>query len=461
MKIETIRSEGLAHLSYLVSSEGESMVLDPRRDCDIYVEHARRESVNILQIFETHRNEDYVVGSLELQNRIPSARIGHSAATSFKYGDDKLEDEDTFKIGKMLVTCVHTPGHTNDSMCYVVSDASIGNDPLVVFTGDTLFVNEVGRTDLVDIKKHEEMSRKLFHSLQEKILPLGDGVIIHPGHGAGSVCGGAIGSRDFSTIGYECKNNIWLDQSEDDFVQAKLKQHLTLAPYFKRCEKLNTDGPPLLSDIDPLKVIDVSILEDLMQDEENIVVDTRLAGQFVDGHIPRSISLDFKHMGLFAGWVLFPSNSFILLLTSPTDIDEAAGMLYRVGLDTVIGHLNGGFESWKAAGKSIDSLPIFKLEDIKSQLSYGTLEVIDVRQPHEAENDYIENSIYSPLTTIGEDMTKFPPEKPLVAICPAGFRSTTGASIMKRGGLANAGVSDNGLMEWKKRGYPIKTGSNQ
>lgn len=456
MKIETIRSEGLAHLSYLVSSEGEAMVIDPRRDCNIYVELASRESVDILHIFETHRNEDYVIGSMELQNIIPSARIGHSAATSFKYGEDKLEDDDTFKIGEMLLTCVHTPGHTNDSMCYVISDASIGNDPLFVFTGDSLFVNEVGRTDLVDIKKHEEMSHKLFRSLHEKILPLGDGVIVYPGHGAGSVCGGAISSRDFSTIGYECKNNIWLDMTEEEFVQNKMKQNLTRAPYFKRCEKLNTDGPPLISDLDSLKVIDVPKLEEFLQDEEIIILDTRSAEEYVREFIPGSISLDLEHMGLFAGWVLSATNSFIFTLASPTDLHEAVGMLYRVGLDNVIGYLNGGFESWKDAGKFTDFLPVYKLEDIKSQLSSGTLQLIDVRQPHEIADNYIENSIVAPLTTISDDLTHLSSDTPIVTICPVSVRSTTGASIMKREGLKNVGVPDTGLNEWKKRGYPIQ-----
>ena len=185
MRIRTIKSEGIAAISYFVSSGSEAIVIDPRRDVAIYRRLADENDVSISHVFETHRNEDYVTGSLELKALIPEVRIGHSNQTDFRYGDDSLADDEVFNIGEMSVRCIHTPGHTDDSICYVVADRSVSVDPIVAFTGDTLFVNEVGRTDLVDKKKHEEMSIKLFHSLHEKLLPLGDGVIIHPGHGAG------------------------------------------------------------------------------------------------------------------------------------------------------------------------------------------------------------------------------------------------------------------------------------
>ncbi len=207
VRITTIRSEGLAALSYFVSSENEAMVIDPRRDALVYHNLSIESESKITHIFETHRNEDYVTGSLELQSHVPDAEIGHSKATKFGYGELNLADGEIFQIGKMKVTCLNTPGHTDDSMCYVVADTSVGPDPIVAFTGDTLFVSEVGRTDLVDIRKHSEMSKKLYASLHDKVLTLGDGVIIRPGHGAGSVCGGAIGDREFSTIGFEKANN--------------------------------------------------------------------------------------------------------------------------------------------------------------------------------------------------------------------------------------------------------------
>ena len=246
MRITTIRSEGLAALSYFVSSENEAMVIDPRRDAAVYPNLAKESGVKITHIFETHRNEDYVTGSLELQSYIPDAEIGHSKETNFGYGDLNLSDGEEFKIGKLKVTCLNTPGHTDDSMCYLVADTAVGSNPVTMFTGDTLFDNEVGRTDLVDITKHEQMSRKLYKSLHDKVLTQNDEVIIHPGHGAGSVCGGAISENETSTIGYEKENNSWLFLDKDEFIRSKLNQRLTRSSYFKRCEKLNTDGAPLL-----------------------------------------------------------------------------------------------------------------------------------------------------------------------------------------------------------------------
>ena len=290
MRIRTIKSEGIAALSYLVSSRNEAMVIDPRRDAAIYKNLADEDGVEITHIFETHRNEDYVIGSLELKMMVPEARIGHSNQTNFKYGDDSIADGETFIIGKMSINCIQTPGHTDDSICYVVADRNVGPNPILAFTGDTLFVNEVGRTDLVDLDKHEEMSRKLYNSLHQKLLPLGDGVIIHPGHGAGSVCGKDIGEREFSTIFFEKANNVWLGMSEAVFVESKVHQHLTRASYFKHCEHLNTIGPPIVADLPEPQELDIESFSKLLKDDDHRAIDTRPSDEFVNRHIPRSIS---------------------------------------------------------------------------------------------------------------------------------------------------------------------------
>ncbi|MFW9975109.1 MAG: MBL fold metallo-hydrolase, partial [Candidatus Thorarchaeota archaeon] len=288
MRIRAIKSEGLEALSYFVSSGNKAMVIDPRRDADIYKNLVEKDGVEIIHIFETHRNEDYITGSLELKIIFPDARIGHSNQTNFGYGDDQLADNESFNIGKMKVTCIQTPGHTNDSICYAVADLSVGSDPIIAFTGDTLFVNEVGRTDLVDIKKHEEMSRKLYESLHEKLLPIGDGVIIYPGHGAGSICGGNIGEREISTIGFEKVNNTWLNMTEEEFVASKTHQRLTRAPYFKHCEHLNTIGPPILADLPKPKELDVEEFSQLLLEDDHRAIDTRSSSEFLQKHIPNS-----------------------------------------------------------------------------------------------------------------------------------------------------------------------------
>ena len=433
------------------------MIIDPRRDTDIYFDIAKQNKTEIRYVFETHRNEDYVIGSCDVKHRVPSAQIGHSDTTRFKYGDLQIADGDIFTVGKIRVTCLNTPGHTDDSMCYVLSDESVGSDPVAILTGDTLFVGEVGRTDLVDIKKHEEMSRKLYHSLHDKVLPLKDGVVVYPGHGAGSVCGAAIGERDLTTIGYEREYNPWLSMDEDEFVERKIDQRLTRAPYFKRCEHLNTVGPPLVAELSSPLEMNVDDFEQAVQDDKNVILDTRPASEFVKGHIPHSISLPLSHMGLYAGWVLKDDRNFFFALGAKADLDDARGMLLRVGLDSIVGYLADGVESWLVADKCVKVFKTYSAQELRTQVDGNLLKILDVRQPHETERELIEGSLLTPLTSIAEDIKKVDSQTPIAIMCPSGVRATTGASILAKAGFENVGVPLAGLKGWQEAGYPIKT----
>jgi len=457
MRITTIRSEGLAALSYFVSSENEAMVIDPRRDALVYHNLAIESESKISHIFETHRNEDYVTGSLELQSYAPKAEIGHSKETRFGYGDIDLSDDASFKIGKMAVTCLHTPGHTDDCMCYVVADTTVSSDPIVAFTGDTLFVNEVGRTDLVDINKHSQMSKKLFNSLHEKVLPLGDDVIIHPGHGAGSVCGGAIGDREFSTIGYERKNNIWLSMDEAEFVRSKLNQRLTRAPYFKRCEKLNTDGPQLLCSIETLTEIGVPDFKKLLKEENHQAIDTRPTNHFLEKYIPGTISLSLPNMGLLSAWSLNSDSSISIILEHKNDLEEAWSYLVRVGLDNIIGFLKGGLSGWSAQLLEFQTIPQISLESLQERITDDTINVVDVREPYEFEDEHIPNSQNIPLTQIGTGKIDEFKGGTTAIMCPSGYRSTTAASLFRRAGFNDVVVPVEGLKGWRQKGYPLST----
>lgn len=458
MRITTIRSEGLAALSYFVSSKNEAMVIDARRDALIYHNLATESESKITHIFETHRNEDYVTGSLELQSYVPDAEIGHGIATKFGYGELDLADGEIFQIGKMKVTCLNTPGHTDDSMCYVVVDTSVGPDSIVAFTGDTLFVNEVGRTDLVDITKHSQMSKKLFTSLHDKVLTLGDGVIIRPGHGAGSVCGGAIGDREFSTIGFEKANNAWLAMDEEEFIKSKTDQRLTLSSHFKRCEKLNTEGPPLLSSLKPIEELEVDEFEKLLVHPDQRAIDTRSHTEFLDSHIPRTINLSLPNIGLLAGWVLRSNQTFSFILNDLNDLELVVNSLYRVGLDNIIGYLKNGFHEWRKSGKPVESIPSITTDDLHAGLENNTIGIIDVRESHEYEQEWITHSMISPLTRIEEEVMHIDNSADTIAaVCPSGFRSTTAASIMKRNGINNVAVFLSGIKGWKAQGYPVES----
>lgn len=210
MKLYTIKSEGLAHNSYLLIAGSEAVVIDPRRDCKIYAHIASKNCTKIKYIFETHRNEDYVVGSRELHG-ITNAEICHSKELAFKYGDHSLDDGEDLKIGNLNVKALLTPGHTDESLCYSVSDLDKSPNPFMVFTGDTLFVGSIGRTDLQGKEAQPKQAEKLFESLHEKVLPLGDQTLMYPAHGSGSVCGSEISEQAFSTLGYERKTNPYLN----------------------------------------------------------------------------------------------------------------------------------------------------------------------------------------------------------------------------------------------------------
>ncbi|MHA1132609.1 MAG: MBL fold metallo-hydrolase [Candidatus Helarchaeota archaeon] len=229
MFLKRIESEGLAHFSYLIGAKNEAIVIDPRRDCQVYYDLAREEEIKIKYIFETHRNEDYVIGSAELAH-LAGAEIFHGAGLDFKYGTP-IQDGQAFNFGDLILKALHTPGHTDESMSYTLHDPSAGSEPIMIFTGDALFIGDVGRIDLYGPEEAPRLAEALYDSIFDKILPLGDGVILLPAHGAGSVCGGNIATREYSTLGLERLQNPVLQKSKEEFIQFKVSEEHDRPPY--------------------------------------------------------------------------------------------------------------------------------------------------------------------------------------------------------------------------------------
>ncbi|MEM3390556.1 MAG: MBL fold metallo-hydrolase, partial [Thermoproteota archaeon] len=244
MLFQPVKSEIVSHISYIISSKNEAAVIDPKRTCDVYLEIARRWESKIKYVFETHRNEDYVVGSVELA-KATGARVFHGPGLSWGYGET-LSDGQEFNLGLLKIKAFHTPGHSPESTCYVVYDGEADNHPVMVFTGDTLFVGDVGRTDFLGLEMTPVMSEKMYDSIVNRLLPLGDGVIVYPAHGAGSICGGKISEREVSTMGIEKATNPMLKLSREEFVAHKISEKHETPPYFKQMEAYNLEGPPLL-----------------------------------------------------------------------------------------------------------------------------------------------------------------------------------------------------------------------
>jgi len=251
MLFERIVSEGIAHNSYLIGSGGRAAVIDPRRDCDIYLEIARRNELVITHIFETHRNEDYTIGSRELEKRC-GAEILHGERMAFAYGKP-VKEGDRFILGSLVVSVLETPGHTEESISLVLQDTEVSDQPYMVFSGDTLFAGDIARTDFFGEERKAEMAKKIYESITHKILPLGDGVILCPAHGAGSVCGGEIADHPFTTLGYEKKTNPQLASGLELFISRRVTESPYFPPYFRQMETYNRDGAQILHRLPDLR----------------------------------------------------------------------------------------------------------------------------------------------------------------------------------------------------------------
>ena len=353
MKLEIIKSEGLAHNSYYLSDKQEAVIIDPRRDCEIYTQLAEKECTKIKYILETHRNEDYVVGSLELQNTT-EGEIGHSNALPFKYGEHNLADGDILNGGNTKIKVFYTPGHTNESLCFAVypSGSEVASS---VFTGDSIFAGSVGRTDLYGKTVQPKQAEKLHNSLHEKLLALSDHVLVYPAHGAGSVCGHGISGQEPSTIGYEKKTNQYLQLSKEDFIQNVVTEELVVPRYFRKMEECNLNGPRLLSELSYPKPFSLEEFDEEMQEPIVMVMDTRLPYAYAGSHIPNSLSMWLGGTSVYPGWLLDINQYFVFLLERPSDIDIVAPRMRRLGFDNMCGYLCGGMNEWQEAGKPINS----------------------------------------------------------------------------------------------------------
>lgn len=452
MLLEIVKSEGLAHTSYLLSDSGEAVVIDPRRDGAVYEQHAARQCVRVKYILETHCNEDYVVGSLALQQKT-GAEIAHSAATDFKYGDHALREGDGLYVGNLKISVLETPGHTNDSLSYVVYERLHSDVPLMVFTGDTLFAGDVGRTDLLGDDLIRLQSEKLFESINDKLLPLGDHVLVYPAHGMGSLCGHKMSSRELSTIGYERRANSLLRLDKEQFVQYLTTQDLPLPPYFRRARELNVAGPPPARET--ISELDLDAFRDATQRPDSVIIDTRDPAAFAGSHIPRSLSIWLGGMSVFPGWVLSSDQS--LLLVTDTHVDAHMGCTYlsRLGFDNVQGYLCGGIRSWRERGQPFAHVRTCSAEQLKKAVDTTDINILDVREHSEWQKGHIKGAKNVFVGHLNQQLNDIPTDRPLAVHCTWGGRATIAASILLKHGYTNVYDVLGAIRAWKARGYPL------
>jgi hydroxyacylglutathione hydrolase len=384
------------------------------------------------------------------------AEIGHSKALRFKYGEHSLDDGETLSVGNLKIKALHTPGHTDESLCYVVYSSETSEEAFMVFSGDTLFAGSVGRTDLYGKKAQAKQARKLYASLVDKLLPLGDHVIIYPAHGAGSVCGSKISAQEISTIGCEKKTNPYLQLDREAFVQKSMSEELLVPPYFQKMEKLNQNGPPLLSELAFPRALSIAEFEEHMQEPNMTVVDTRMAYGFAGSHIPGSLSIWLGGTSVYPGW-LMPINRYVIfVLERPRDIRKVAARFRRIGFDNMCGFLCPGINEWQEMGKPISSLGTLSVQQLKSKLENREVTLLDVREPSEWKEGYVEGARRIYFGYLQDEADSLPKNKPIAVTCSVGNRSSIGASILKRKGFKEVYNVLGGMTAWEALGYPLK-----
>ncbi len=460
MKVDQIYTGCLAQGAYYIESNGEAAIIDPLREVQPYINTAEKRNAKIKYIFETHFHADFVSGHVDLAKKTGATIV--YGPTSMKTGFDALiaTDGQVFKIGNATLKLIHTPGHTMESSCYLLTDET--GKETALFTGDTLFIGDVGRPDLAqhviaDLTE-EKLAAHLYESLHNKILPLSDDLIVYPAHGAGSACGKNLSKETQDTLGHQKQTNYALNPSlsKEDFIKQLLTGLMPPPSYFPKNVLMNINGYDAIDEVmkrgsRPLSVTEFEIIA---EETKALVIDTRAAKIFGQGFIPNSINIGID--GGFAVWVgtlVLDIKQPILLVTEPGREEEVITRLARVGYDNTIGFLKGGFEAWEKEGKETDTILSITAEEFAAEeVKNPAINILDVRKKSEYNSEHIENAINAPLDYINDSMQMIEKNKTYFVHCAGGYRSMVFVSILKARGFNNLIDVDGGFAAIKSSG---------
>lgn len=459
MKVEQIYTGCLSQGAYYIESNGEAAIIDPLRETKPYLERAQNDSAKIKYIFETHFHADFVSGHITLAQQTDAAIVyGPNANPSFE--TIVAKDGETFHIGNVTITALHTPGHTMESTTYLLKDEK-GKD-YAIFSGDTLFLGDVGRPDLAQKANEvtqEDLAGILYDSLRNKIMPLADDVIVYPAHGAGSACGKNMMKETVDTLGNQKKMNYALraDMTREEFIK-EVTEGLTPPPvYFPMNVKMNREGYTAFDDViaQGTTPLSATAFDRIANETGAVVLDVRNQIDFIDGHIPRSIFIGLD--GGFAPWVgalLADVEQKILLVVPSGREEEAVTRLSRVGFDRTLGYLQGGIEAWKSAGKEVDTLESVDADTLKNELKNNP-PVFDVRNDGEFTTAHLPIAKHTPLAFLNEYLKDFPEKEKFYLHCAGGYRSVIAASILKSRGIHNVVDVAGGFAAMKTAGIEV------
>jgi glyoxylase-like metal-dependent hydrolase (beta-lactamase superfamily II)/rhodanese-related sulfurtransferase len=447
----------LAHASYMFASEGEAVVVDPQRDVEIYLKAARDNQVSIRHIFETHLHADFVSGHRELAART-GAQIYVGAEAHATFPHVALKEGYRLQVGKVSVCVLETPGHTAESVCFVITDEEKSPEPWAVLTGDTLFIGDVGRPDLSKRYTPAQLAGMLYDNLHNKLMKLPDSALVYPAHGAGSLCGKNMRAERVSTIGTERLTNHALQiKSREEFVQ-QLTSNLPARPeYFLQDAEINRTGAPALADLAALHAMEASQLKAWIE-SGGIALDVRTPEEFAAGHVPASVNIALG--GQFASWagaLLGLAAEPVLIANSDEDAREARMRLARVGLEGARGYLKGGIGGWTQAGNALETVQQVSAEELNCRLNEKEhMQVLDVRREPEWEAGHIESAQWWPLDNFKVAPPEIDRDTPLAVHCKGGYRSMIACSLLQRAGFQNVVNVTGGFDAWQLAGLPVK-----
>jgi glyoxylase-like metal-dependent hydrolase (beta-lactamase superfamily II)/rhodanese-related sulfurtransferase len=457
-KVEQIYTGCLAQGAYYIVSNGEAAIIDPLRETKPYLERLEKDGVKLKYIFETHFHADFVSGHLDL-SKATGAPIVYGPTAQCGFDCTVAEDGQEFPLGSVKIRVIHTPGHTMESSCFLLIDED--GKPEAIFTGDTLFLGDVGRPDLAQKAANmtqEQLAGLLYDSIYTKILPLPDDLIVYPGHGAGSACGKNMMKETVDTLGNQKKVNYALKQpSKEAFIKAVL-EGLTPPPgYFGYNAMMNKQGYGSYENVinQGMRALTPAEFEAVAESTGALILDTRDNSIFAKGFIPNSINIGLK--GDFAPWVgamIVDVKQPILLVCEPGTEEEAITRLSRVGFDNVLGHLKGGFETWKNEGREIDTVNRITAEEFAQRVKIGQDKIIDVRKENEFAAEHVEEAYNRPLQYINDWMKEINPQEHFYLHCAGGYRSMIAASILQARGYRNFTEIEGGFNAIAKTGVP-------
>ncbi len=449
---QRIFDDGLAQASFLLACPRtrEAVIIDPRRDVDIYVEAARARGLRIQYSIETHVHADFACGSRELLAL--GARTMAGPGSNLRYTHHEVQDGERLRVGDISMQFMHTPGHTPEHISILVNQP---DQPTRIFTGDTLFAGAVGRPDLLGEEQTRTLAGSLHDSLFKKLLLLDDRIEVHPGHGAGSLCGAGISGEPHSTIGQERRFNPMLQHADRDaFVAAVLADLPETPPYFARMKKLNQEGPPLMGLVNGYRgpaAISASATTVAIK-AGGLLLDMRGAAAFAERHPLGALNLEYgSKLGYWAGWVLPADARVVLLAADEGQAADAARQLMRIGVSRIDGYLSGGLHAWQAAALPVGSLAIMTTQELRASIGLGRAPtIVDVRTTREWDTGHINGAVHIPLGALQARASEIPRDRPVATMCEGGYRSALAASILSRSGIDHIVNVRDGMSAWRQ-----------